>query len=92
MTEQLFVSNPTGRLARSCCAPPTTQLQPINEITRGVLARGKQPDLAAFSREHSELVAAYREAGIAVELIEPDPELPYMVYARDFGACWPRVR
>jgi len=32
-------------------------------------------------------VAAYRSAGVQVELIEPEPDLPYMVYARDFGAC-----
>ena len=37
--------------------------------------------------EHAELAEAYRDAGVEVELITPDPELPYMVYARDFGAC-----
>ena len=52
-----------------------------------MLARGEQPDLAAFRREHAELVQAYREAGVEVVLMEPDPALPYMVYARDFGAC-----
>ena len=88
MTEQRFVSNATGRLHKVLLCPPDYfSFQPINEITRGVLARGEQPDLAAFRREHAELVQAYRDAGVEVVLMEPDPELPYMVYARDFGAC-----
>jgi N-dimethylarginine dimethylaminohydrolase len=37
-------------------------------------------------REHAELVDAYESNGVEVFLVEPDPELPYMVYARDFGA------
>ena len=88
MTEQRFVSNATGRLRKVLLCPPDHfSFQPINEITRGVLARGEQPDLAAFRREHSELVQAYREAGVEVVLMKPDPALPYMVYARDFGVC-----
>ena len=88
MSEQHFLSNATGRLRKVLLCPPDYfTFQPINEITRGVLVRGEQPDLEAFRREHAELVQAYRDAGVAVELIEPDPALPYMVYARDFGAC-----
>ena len=88
MADERYVQNATGRLRRVLLCPPDFfKFQPINEITRGVLARGEQPDLAAFRREHAELVDAYRESGVEVELIEPHPELPYMVYARDFGAC-----
>jgi len=91
MTESgtVYVPNSTGRLRRVLLCPPTYfTFQPINEITKGVLARGETtPDLAAFQREHEDLVAAYREAGVEVVLMEPDPGLPYMVYARDFGAC-----
>jgi N-dimethylarginine dimethylaminohydrolase len=42
---------------------------------------------SAMAREHAELVDAYRSAGVEVVLAEPQPDLPYMVYARDFGAC-----
>ncbi len=88
MADERYVHNATGRLRRVLLCPPDYfSFQPINEITRGVLARGEQPDQAAFRREHAELVQAYRDAGVDVVLIEPDPELPYMVYARDFGAC-----
>jgi len=82
------VVNATNRLRRVLLCPPTYfTFQPINEITRKVLADGETADLEAFRREHEGFVAAYQEAGVQVELIEPDPDLPYMVYARDFGAC-----
>ena len=88
MADGGYVHNATGRLRKVLLCPPDYfSFQPINEITREVLARGEQPDAAAFQREHAELVQAYRDAGVEVALIEPDPELPYMVYARDFGAC-----
>jgi N-dimethylarginine dimethylaminohydrolase len=88
VTEEAYVVNATNRLRRVLLCPPTYfAFQPINEITRKVLANGESPDLEAFRREHAGFVAAYREAGVQVELIEPDPGLPYMVYARDFGAC-----
>ena len=88
MAEQLYVQNATGKLRRVLLCPPDHfDFRPINEITRGVLARGERPDMDAFRREHAELVDAYRASGVDVVLMEPDPSLPYMVYARDFGAC-----
>jgi N-dimethylarginine dimethylaminohydrolase len=89
MAEQRFVSNSTGRLRRVLLCPPTYfRLQPINEITRRVLANGEhEADPTVLAREHEEFAEAYRSAGVEVVLVEPDPELPYMVYARDFGAC-----
>jgi N-dimethylarginine dimethylaminohydrolase len=88
MAEQQYVVNSTGRLRRVLlCSPSFFDFRPINEITRAVLANGERPDLVAVQREHAEFVDAYRAAGVEVELIEPVAELPYMVYARDFGAC-----
>ena len=82
------VANSTGRLRRVLLCPPTYfSFQPINEITRKVLAQGEAPDLAAILREHTELILAYRSAGVEVEVAQPAEGLPYMVYARDFGAC-----
>ena len=82
------VPNSTGRLRRVLLCPPTHfRFQPINEITNRVLANGEEPDLEAFAREHAEFVDAYRTAGVEVELMQPVEDLPYMVYARDFGAC-----
>ncbi len=83
-----YVANSTGKLRKVLLCPPTYfSFQPINEITKSVLAHGEQADLDAFRREHGDLVQAYRENGVEVELAEPVDGLPYMVYARDFGAC-----
>lgn len=83
-----YVMNATGLLKRVLLCPPTYfSFQPINEITRAVLAQGETADLTVFAREHAELVDAYRSAGVDVELIDPVEGLPYMVYARDFGVC-----
>lgn len=88
MAETAYVHNATGKLRKVLlCSPKHFSFQPINEITKGVLAQGETADLAAFQREHGELVQAYRENGVEVELADPVERLPYMVYARDFGAC-----
>lgn len=88
MANPPFVPNSTGKLRRVLLCPPTYfDFRPINEITRKVLARGEQADLEAVKREHEGFAQAYRQAGVDVVLVEPDPDLPYMVYARDFGAC-----
>jgi N-dimethylarginine dimethylaminohydrolase len=88
MSQTGYVHNATGRLRRVLlCAPTYFSFQPINEITREVLARGEKADVDAFRREHDELVDAYRSAGVEVERVDPVETLPYMVYSRDFGAC-----
>jgi len=88
MADAGYVHNATGRLRKVLlCSPDHFSFQPINEITKGVMAQGETADLNAFKREHGELIAAYSENGVEVELIEPREHLPYMVYARDFGCC-----
>ena len=80
--------NSTGRLRKVLLCPPTHfRFQPVNEITRGVLANGGVPDLEVLAREHQDFVEAYRSAGVEVEPTDPVPGLSYMVHARDFGAC-----
>jgi N-dimethylarginine dimethylaminohydrolase len=34
-------------------------------------------------RQHREMVSVYEEAGVNVHFLEPDPHLPYQVFARD---------
>lgn len=68
------------------CAPKYHEFQPINVITEDWLDRGFQSDHATIMREHAELVKAYEDNGVEVIQVEPDEKLPYMVYARDFGA------
>lgn len=88
MAEPQFVPNSSGKLRKVLLCPPSFfDFRPINEITRKVLAHGERADLEAVRREHEGFAQAYRDAGVEVVLMEPDPDLPYMVYARDFGAC-----
>lgn len=88
MAETTYVANATNRLRKVLLCPPTYfHFQPINEITKGVMRKGEEADLEAFKREHNELIQAYRENGVEVELIDPIDGLDYMVYARDFGGC-----
>jgi N-dimethylarginine dimethylaminohydrolase len=88
MAEPQFVPNSTGKLRKVLLCPPSFfDFRPINEITRKVLADGERADLEVVRREHEGFAQAYRDAGVEVVLMEPHPDLPYMVYARDFGAC-----
>jgi N-dimethylarginine dimethylaminohydrolase len=88
MADQRYVQNSTGRLRKVLLCPPDHfDFRPINEITRRVIANGDHADMESVKREHAAFAQAYRDAGVEVALMEPAPGLPYMVYARDFGAC-----
>ena len=83
-----FVADSSSELTRVLLCPPTHfSFQPINEITRKVMASGETVDLETMKKEHTSLVNAYRSADVTVEFIKPVNGFPYMVYARDFGAC-----
>ena len=34
-------------------------------------------------RQHAEMVSVYEQEGVNVHFLEPDPALPYQVFARD---------
>jgi N-dimethylarginine dimethylaminohydrolase len=68
------------------CKPEYHEFQPINVITAKWLAENQHSNHTAIMREHDELAAAYEANGVEVIRVTPDPSLPYMVYARDFGA------
>lgn len=83
-----YVKNATNRLTKVLLCPPKHfSFQPINVITEDWLEKGESADIHAFRREHDALVQAYRDNGVEVVLMEPEADLPYQVYARDFGAC-----
>jgi N-dimethylarginine dimethylaminohydrolase len=77
-----------GRLTRVLlCEPEYFHLEPINVISQAHLAKNAKVDAQSCLAEHRELQHAYRENGVKVELVKPRPELPYQVFARDFGGC-----
>lgn len=83
-----YVKNATNRLKKVLLCPPTYfTFQPINVITEDWLEKGEKANTEACLREHAEFVQAYRENGVEVVLMDPDPNLTYEVFARDFGIC-----
>lgn len=69
------------------CPPTYHHFEPINVITESWLEKGQVANHQAIMKEHAGLVKAYEDNGVEVVLLEPQPECPYMVYARDFGAA-----
>jgi N-dimethylarginine dimethylaminohydrolase len=82
-----FVKNSTNVLKKVLLCPPTYfEFEPINVITQDWLEKGEASNKEACLREHAEFVQAYKENGVEVVLLDPDPNLPYQVFARDLGA------
>jgi len=58
-------------------------------LVRETLRRGHVFDRELALRQHAEMVDCYRQAGVAVHLLEAREELPYGVYARDSSFMTP---
>lgn len=71
------------------CRPENFRWLPTSAISRSTLESGRRYAPPAASRQHAELVAAYEEAGVRCHFLEPDPALPYQVFARDSSAMTP---
>jgi N-dimethylarginine dimethylaminohydrolase len=65
------------------CPPDNFRWLPASSIARATLDSGLvfSPDEAR--RQHAEMVSIYEAAGVRVHFLEPDPALPYHVFARD---------
>jgi N-dimethylarginine dimethylaminohydrolase len=75
------------------CPPDNYRWLPTSAISRATLDSGRRFDPAVAASQHAELVAAYEAAGVRCHFIEPDPALPYQVFARDssVGTPWGAV-
>jgi N-dimethylarginine dimethylaminohydrolase len=62
---------------------------PTSAISKATLASGAVFDPEAARAQHAELVSAYEAAGVTVHMLEPDPHLPYQVFARDSSTMTP---
>jgi N-dimethylarginine dimethylaminohydrolase len=71
------------------CPPDNFRWLPTSAISRATLESGRRFDADAARRQHAELVAAYEQAGVRCHYLEPDPALPYQVFARDSSAMTP---
>lgn len=71
------------------CPPDNFRWLPTSAISRATLEAGHRFDADLAARQHAEMVAAYETAGVRVHRLEPDPALPYQVFARDSSAMTP---
>ena len=62
---------------------------PTSAISRATLAAGHRFDSGMAASQHVEMVSAYEDAGVRCHFLEPDPALPYQVFARDSSAMGP---
>jgi N-dimethylarginine dimethylaminohydrolase len=71
------------------CRPDNFRWLMTSAITRATLDAGYTFDAELASKQHAEMVSAYEAAGVRRHFLEPDPALPYQVFARDSSAMGP---
>jgi len=71
------------------CPPDNFRWLPTSAISKATLESDRVFDHPAAIAQHDEMVDAYRSAGVRVHFLEPDPALPYQVFARDSSVATP---
>jgi N-dimethylarginine dimethylaminohydrolase len=80
----------TGLLKDVLLGPPDNfKWLPTSAISKATLDGGEKFDHELAMSQHRELVAIYESAGVTVHKLEPDPALPYQVFARDSSVMTP---
>lgn len=60
-----------------------------SSLSKKTLRRGNVFDPAVAQAQYGEMVSAYQSAGVTVHCHDPDPALPYQVFARDSSVMTP---
>ena len=71
------------------CPPGNFRWLPTSTISRATIESGRRFDREAAVSQHAELVSVYESAGVRCHYLEPDPALPYQVFARDSSVMTP---
>jgi N-dimethylarginine dimethylaminohydrolase len=71
------------------CPPDNFRWGRTSVITGATLDGDRVFDPEAAAAQHAELVSAYEGAGVRCHFLEPDPALPYQVFARDSSVMTP---
>ncbi|MDR1412753.1 MAG: nitrate reductase [Actinomycetes bacterium] len=83
----VYVSNATNTLREVICCPPTYYVfNAINEITKAWMEQGETERNEQMVTEWRSMTDAYRDLGVTVHEVAPDPNLEVMTFTRDFGA------
>ena len=84
------VDSETGTLRDVLLCPPDNfRWLPTSAISKATLAGGATFDAELAAAQHRELVSIFVSAGVGVHRLEPDPALPYQVFARDSSVNTP---
>ncbi len=80
----------TGVLKDVLLGPPDNfRWLPTSAISKATLDSGEKFDRELAMSQHRELVSIYEAAGVTVHRLDPDPALPYQVFARDSSVMTP---
>lgn len=71
------------------CPPDHYRWLPTSAISKASLESDAVFDSKEAVRQHAEMVACYQEEGVRCHFLDPDPALPYQVFARDSSAASP---
>ena len=72
------------------CPPDNYHWLKTSAISEATLDSGAQFDPERARAQHAELVSIYEQEGVRCHFLEPDPALPYQVFARDSSLMTPR--
>jgi N-dimethylarginine dimethylaminohydrolase len=72
------------------CPPDNFHWLPTSAISKATLESGAKFDHELALAQHRELVSIYESAGVNIHRLEPDPALPYQVFARDSSVNTPQ--
>jgi N-dimethylarginine dimethylaminohydrolase len=71
------------------CPPDHYHWLETSAISKATLESGLQFDPQRAGRQHAELASTFEGAGVRCHFLEPDPALPYQVFARDSSLMTP---
>ena len=60
-----------------------------SSLSKKTLRRQVHYDAQVANSQHAEMVSIYEDAGVRVHMHEPDPALPYQIFARDSSVMTP---
>jgi len=60
-----------------------------SSVSKKSIRRNYEFDAEVARRQHAEMVSAYESADVEVHLHDPDPALPYQIFARDSSVMTP---
>jgi N-dimethylarginine dimethylaminohydrolase len=84
------VDSETGVLRDVLLGPPENfRWLPTSAISKATLESGAKFDRELAMAQHRELVSIYESSGVTVHRLDPDPALPYQVFARDSSVGTP---